>query len=153
SGSTAAAATSPFTGSVPGAGSFCDGSFLFLSFLFLSSFLALVSWVAGWVSPATGVVPGAGWAEELSDGAVLCVAAGGVEAGAGSDWGVDCAQPADAHARAIAAAADVAVFQPVKLLVIPHLRVNPDPYAASLVWLDASMCPLATEGKNISRFS
>ena len=59
SGSTAAAATSPFTGAVPGAGSSFPESFLeFLSFL--SPFLEFVSCGAACVSPATGVVPGAG---------------------------------------------------------------------------------------------
>src|SRR3954453_21537145 len=98
SGSTEAAGTSPLTASVPAPGSLGAESVLFLSFLFLSFlsfFLACVSCGAGGTSPATGVVPAAGWAEELSDGAVLWVAAGGVDDGAGSVWGVDCAQPAD----------------------------------------------------------
>jgi hypothetical protein len=46
--------------------------------------------------------------------------AGGVADGAGSDWGVDCAHPADANARAnpAAVAAIVTDFKPVKLLII-----------------------------------
>src|SRR4051794_11962701 len=127
SGSTAAAATSPFTGSEPGAGSFCEASCLFLSFLFLSFFLALVSCGAGGTSPATGVVPGAGCALVSSDGAVLCVEAGGVDEGAGSDWVGDCAQPGGPHASENAATADVTVFLPVKLVVITAPPGKPRP--------------------------
>lgn len=127
-------------------------SFLFLSFL---SFLPLGSgWGAGWVSPATGVEPGAGCAEVVSPGAVLWVAEGGLDEGAGSDGGVDCAQPAEATARAnTVAVAVVRVFLPVKLLVIATPPGKPHLYPASLDLLDASIRLLATERKNISRFA
>src|SRR5579871_3077276 len=84
SGSTAAAGTSPLTACVPGAGSLQSEAFLFLSDFFA---LGLGCW-HGWVSPATGVLPGAGWAVGVSAGGVLwVVVAGGFPVGAGSCWG------------------------------------------------------------------
>src|SRR5579863_431576 len=122
SGSTAAAATSPFTGEVPGAGSSFDESlesFDFLSFLFGFESVGVGD---GGVSPATGVVPGSGCcADGVSAGGVLCVALGVPVCGEGFvDAGVDCPQPAVASARTIpaASAANVALFSPRELLVI-----------------------------------
>ena len=52
--------------------------------------------------------------------ALLCVVAVGSVEGAGSDWGADCAQPAEANASAspAATAANFVVVLVAKLLVI-----------------------------------
>src|ERR1035437_2799444 len=120
SGFTAAAATSPFTGSVPGAG--------FEGALSPSTGVVPGAGFEAWVSPATGAVPGAGcdcvegvlgvgW---LASGCCCAVgAADGVDGGVDC-WGVDCAQAAVAIAspRPAAIPASFAAFESLQNLLI-----------------------------------
>src|SRR5664279_1374718 len=119
SGFTAAAGTSPLTGSVPGTG--------LVGALSPSTGVVPGAGCAAGVSPVTGVVPGAG-----------CVCAGGVVAGgaaAGFGWGSDCcgadcaqAPVARASARLATVVARIATFLSRSSLLIPvsytHLRAH-----------------------------